>query len=174
MWISTGTPAYLLLQCLDNMALNNKHKCEHGKYKYVCRVCSKNSFVHTTDENILAQSVAVLVSGSWARDSSNRQPLCQVLQEGRYIAVNHTRDVFAYVSPSSTWKIEEWRNGLKRRYYFSNKWLSSNLMSVTYLWCVTADHLHNLMIPDVTSAQRRVMSWMAQPGGAHSVTGRDC
>ncbi len=41
--------------------------------------------------------VAVYVSGSQIRDSSNRQPLCQVLQMGRYTAVNHTRNIFFYI-----------------------------------------------------------------------------
>ncbi len=41
--------------------------------------------------------VVVYVSGSQVHDSSNRQPLCQVLQKGRYTAVNHTCDVFFYI-----------------------------------------------------------------------------
>ncbi len=49
---------------------------------------------------------AVFVSGSRIRDSSTRQPLCQVLQKGRYTAVNHTRDIF-FISLSYTWTTEE-------------------------------------------------------------------
>ncbi len=46
------------------------------------------------------------VSGSQIRDSSNRQPLRQVLQKDRYTVVNHTRDIF-FVSLSYTWTTEE-------------------------------------------------------------------
>ncbi len=49
---------------------------------------------------------AVFVSGSQIRDSSNRQPLRQVLQKDRYTVVNHTRDIF-FISLSYTWTIEE-------------------------------------------------------------------
>ncbi len=49
---------------------------------------------------------AVFVSGSRIRDSSNRQPLCQVLQKSRYTAANHTRDIF-FISLSYTWATEE-------------------------------------------------------------------
>ncbi len=51
-------------------------------------------------------TVEVSVSGSRIRDSSNRQPLCQVLQKGCYTAVNHTRDIF-FISLSNTWTTEE-------------------------------------------------------------------
>ncbi len=51
---------------------------------------------------------AVFVSGSRIRDSSNRQPLCQVLQKGRYAAVNHTLDIF-FISLSYTWTTDESR-----------------------------------------------------------------
>ncbi len=60
-----------------------------------------------TGPNIVGtDAIAEFVSRSRIRDSSNRQPLRQVLQKGRYTAVNHTRDIF-FISLSYTWTIEE-------------------------------------------------------------------